>query len=62
MSLGVAVFPERGADVDELTRDADRARYEAKAGGGNRVMLAGTGVSFPRSSSRRTTGAPTSSA
>jgi len=62
MSLGVAVFPERGADVDELTRDADRAMYEAKAGGGNRVMLAGTGVSFPRSRPRRTRGAPITSA
>lgn len=52
MSLGVAVFPERGSDVNELTRDADRAMYEAKAAGGSRVTLAGTGISFPRSRPR----------
>jgi diguanylate cyclase (GGDEF)-like protein len=48
MSLGVAVFPQRGSDVQELARDADQAMYEAKAAGGCRVTVAGTGVSLPR--------------
>jgi diguanylate cyclase (GGDEF)-like protein len=59
MSLGVAVFPERGSDVDELTRDADRAMYAAKAAGGCRVTLAGSGVSFPRTRKRRPSRAST---
>jgi len=62
MSLGISVFPERGSDVDELTRDADRAMYEAKAAGGNRAALAGTGLSFPRSHGRKRGGAPAATA
>jgi diguanylate cyclase (GGDEF)-like protein len=40
LSLGVAVFPEHGLQVDELTRAADRAMYQAKAAGGGRWRLA----------------------
>jgi diguanylate cyclase (GGDEF) domain len=40
LSLGVAVFPENGLQVDELTRAADRAMYQAKAAGGGRWRLA----------------------
>ena len=36
MSLGVAVFPNDGASVDDLTRHADLAMYEAKRSGGAR--------------------------
>jgi diguanylate cyclase (GGDEF)-like protein len=40
LSLGLAIFPEHGSQVDELTRLADRAMYEAKAAGGARWRLA----------------------
>jgi diguanylate cyclase (GGDEF)-like protein len=40
LSLGVAVFPEHGTQVDDLTRAADHAMYQAKAAGGGRWRLA----------------------
>ena len=46
MSLGVAVFPDHGSDVDELIRIADRAMYDAKASGGNRAAVGSSGSSF----------------
>jgi diguanylate cyclase (GGDEF)-like protein len=39
-SLGVAVFPEHGADAEMLLRAADRALYAAKERGRNRVQMA----------------------
>ena len=38
ISLGVAAYPEHGKTADDLMRCADRALYEAKAGGRNRTQ------------------------
>jgi diguanylate cyclase (GGDEF)-like protein len=39
LSLGVALFPEDGANMESLVRAADAALYEAKNTGRNRVMM-----------------------
>ncbi|MBI5231180.1 MAG: EAL domain-containing protein [Coriobacteriales bacterium] len=38
-SMGVACYPEHGTDCDSLMSRADLAMYEAKATGGNRVVV-----------------------
>jgi len=48
MSLGVALFPDQGSDIDELVRVADHAMYRAKADGGDGVAFGGAESSFPR--------------
>ncbi|SFM49680.1 GGDEF domain-containing protein [Thermodesulforhabdus norvegica] len=35
VSIGIAVAPDDGSDIDELLRKADKAMYEAKKSGGN---------------------------
>ncbi len=39
LSLGVALFPEDGSDMESLVRAADAAMYEAKKAGRNRVVM-----------------------
>ena len=40
ISLGVAIFPDHGATVEDVLRAADDAMYKAKAAGCNRVVVA----------------------
>ena len=40
VSIGVASFPEHGADVEAVLHAADMALYDAKLGGRNRVRVA----------------------
>ena len=44
-SIGIAVYPDHGTDVDEVWRCADAAMYLAKRAGGNRYNLATLRVS-----------------
>jgi diguanylate cyclase (GGDEF)-like protein len=41
VSAGVAVFPQHGASASAILQEADRALYAAKAGGRDRVIVAG---------------------
>ncbi|MEW5828206.1 MAG: diguanylate cyclase [Chloroflexota bacterium] len=43
LSLGVSNFPDHGDTVEALLAAADSALYNAKAGGRNRLIVAGTG-------------------
>jgi diguanylate cyclase (GGDEF)-like protein/PAS domain S-box-containing protein len=55
-SLGVVMAPEHGRDPEWLMRLADRAMYDAKIDGGNRVMFSGSAASrdvFTDSGARR---------
>jgi len=40
LSVGVASYPQHGKTILELIHAADRAMYQAKAAGKNRVCLA----------------------
>ena len=39
VSLGIAVYPEHGATLEELLQASDRALYESKRAGRNRITL-----------------------
>jgi predicted signal transduction protein with EAL and GGDEF domain len=39
ISIGLAALPDHGSDIESLINLADRAMYEAKEAGRNRVML-----------------------
>jgi len=40
VSIGVASYPDNGSDAESLIRSADKALYNAKRGGRNRVCIA----------------------
>ena len=44
LSLGVAMFPDHGADLQGIVKAADLALYEAKRGGRDRVVMAAAPV------------------
>jgi predicted signal transduction protein with EAL and GGDEF domain len=45
-SVGIAVFPVDGQDLDELMRRADAAMYEAKAGGRDAAKVFDSSIDF----------------
>jgi diguanylate cyclase (GGDEF)-like protein len=49
VSIGVAIFPLHGTSADILLEVADRAMYQAKYTGRNRVYLADVEMASPRS-------------
>jgi diguanylate cyclase (GGDEF)-like protein len=42
LSLGISTFPDHGTSPKALLQEADKALYQAKAGGGNRVVVGQT--------------------
>jgi diguanylate cyclase len=47
LSIGIATYPGHGTSPTELIRRADRALYQAKTAGRNRVVLSGTETPVP---------------
>ena len=47
VSIGVAVFPEHGQTLEEVIQDSDKALYESKRNGRNRVTVASGEDSAP---------------
>lgn len=46
LSMGIAVYPQHGADVETLLHVADRAMYEAKTEGAGRWRVGEAGMTF----------------
>ncbi|WP_299183800.1 EAL domain-containing protein [uncultured Neptuniibacter sp.] len=44
-SLGIAMYPDDGVDMEQLLQNADRAMYEAKRAGKNRIFFFNEGLS-----------------
>jgi diguanylate cyclase (GGDEF)-like protein/PAS domain S-box-containing protein len=44
-SLGIAIYPDHGSNMDEVWRCADAAMYRSKRAGGNRYIVAGPDAS-----------------
>lgn len=54
VSIGLAEYPDGGDTPEELIATADAAMYQAKSGGRNRVVVAGSGQPrAPEKKSRR---------
>ena len=47
ISIGVALFPDDGCEIEILRRSSDQALYRAKSAGRNRAILAGTHIPEP---------------
>jgi diguanylate cyclase (GGDEF)-like protein len=45
-SIGIAVFPDDGGDIEEVIRKADTALYQAKKGGRNRFVFYRPGMTM----------------
>jgi diguanylate cyclase (GGDEF)-like protein len=41
-SIGIALYPQHGADSFELSKNADMAMYQAKQSGGHSVQMFGS--------------------
>jgi len=57
-SMGVAVYPDSGATIDELLHQADSAMYVAKRSGKNRLVFYSSGISGDAAEPEATVGAP----
>ena len=55
ISIGVAAYPEDGPGKRDLISAADRALYQAKQSGRNRVCASLERVTFPRAGEEATT-------
>jgi diguanylate cyclase (GGDEF)-like protein len=47
VSIGLALFPEHGADAETLLQAADIALYEAKRNGRDRLVICGIPAPAP---------------
>jgi diguanylate cyclase (GGDEF)-like protein/PAS domain S-box-containing protein len=50
-SIGIAIYPEHGNNITELTKKADAAMYKVKASGKNSIGFAEAKIKIPRTQS-----------
>ncbi len=43
-SIGIAIYPEQGATIDDILKHADAAMYESKSAGRNQISMFNTGL------------------